>query len=81
MEDSKRGFLPSRHGIHLSKGQSHKTPEENELISEKPYDSAKSSLMYVMLCTRRDNLYAIEIVSRYKSDPKEEHWTKVKTYI
>ena len=52
MENSKRGFPPFRYGIHLSKGQSHKTPEEKELMSEKPYASVVSSLMYVMLCTR-----------------------------
>ena len=50
MENSNRGFLPFRHEIHLFKGQSHKTPEEKELMSEKPYALAIGSLMYVMLC-------------------------------
>ena len=35
MENSKRGLLPFRHGIHLSKEQSPKTPEEKELMSKK----------------------------------------------
>ena len=48
MENSKRGFLPFKYGIHLSKGQSHKTPEEKELMSEKPYASAIGSLMYLL---------------------------------
>ena len=65
MENSKRGLLPFRHGIHLSKEQSPKTPEEKELMSKKPYASAVGSLMYAMLCTRPDICYAVGVVSRY----------------
>ena len=78
MENSKRGLLPFRHGIHLSKEQSPKTPEEKELMSKKPYASAVGSLMYAMLCTRPDICYAVGVVSRYQSDPGVEHWTAVK---
>ena len=49
-------------------------------MSEKPYASVVGSLMYAMLCTRRDIFYVVRIISRYKSDPEEEHWTIVKTY-
>ena len=49
-------------------------------MSEKPYALVEGSLMYVMLCIERDICYAVGIVSRYKSNPKEEHWTTVKTY-
>ena len=49
MENSKWGLLPFRHGIHLSKGQSHKTPEEKKFMSEKPFASTVGSLMYDML--------------------------------
>ena len=52
MENSKRGFPPFIYGIHLSKGQSHKTPKEKELMSEKPYATVVGSFMYGMLCTR-----------------------------
>ena len=51
MENSKKGLLPFRHVIHLSKGQSPKTPEEKKLLSKKPYASAASSLMYIILYT------------------------------
>ena len=78
MEISKRGLLPFRHGIHLSKEQSPKTPEEKELMSKKPYASAVGSLMYAMLCTRPDICYAVGVVSRYQSDLGVEHWTTVK---
>ena len=51
----------------------HHTLEEKVLMSEKPYDSAVGSLMYATLCIRQDICYAMEIVSRYKSDPEVEH--------
>ena len=78
MENSKRGLLLFRHGIHLSKEQSPKTLEEKELMSKKPYASAVGSLMYAMLCTRPNICYAVGVVSRYQSDPGVEHWTAVK---
>ena len=78
MENSKRGSLPFRHGIHLSKEQSPKTPEQKERMSRIPYASAVGSLMYAMLCTRPDIYYAVGVVSRYQSDPGEEHWIAVK---
>ena len=42
------------------------------------YASAVESLMYVMLCTRLDIRFAVGMVSRYQSDPGEEHWLAVK---
>ena len=66
MENSKKGFLPFKHGICLSKGQSPKTPKEKELMSKNPCGSAVGSLMYAMICTMLDIFYAIGIVSRYQ---------------
>ena len=78
MENSKKGTLPFRHGVHLSKEQSPKTLEQKERMSRIPFASAVGSLMYAMLCTRPDIYYAVGIVSRYQSDPEEEHWIAVK---
>ena len=78
MENSKKGTLPFRHGVHISKEQSPKTLEQKERMSRIPFASAVGSLMYVMLCTRPDICYAVGIVSRYQSDPGEEHWIAVK---
>ena len=73
MKNSKRGFLPFRYRIHLSKGQSHKTLKEKELMNEKTYASTVGSLMYAILCIGLDVGYVVRIISGYKSDPKEEH--------
>ncbi|MDF3568365.1 reverse transcriptase domain-containing protein, partial [Enterobacter hormaechei] len=51
MENSKRGLLPFRDGIQLSKDMSLKTDQESEHMSKIPYASAVGSLMYAMLCT------------------------------
>ncbi|GKU97061.1 hypothetical protein SLEP1_g10245 [Rubroshorea leprosula] len=78
MQDSKKGFVPFRHGIFLSKKMSPKSDIELERMKNCPYASAVGSLMYAMLCTRPDIAQAISVVSRYQSNPGEEHWTAVK---
>ncbi|TYK09668.1 gag/pol protein [Cucumis melo var. makuwa] len=69
MQNSKKGMLSYRYGIHLSKEQCPKTPQEVEDMSNIPYASAIGSLMYAMLCTRPDIFYSVGIVSRYQSNP------------
>ncbi|KAM1747093.1 hypothetical protein ACFX11_013661 [Malus domestica] len=81
MEQSKKGFLPVRHGNHLSKSMEPKTPEEIVHMSRIPYASAIGSLMYAMICTRPDIAYAVSITSRYQSNPGLEHWAAVKTVL
>ncbi|KAL0394865.1 UNVERIFIED_CONTAM: hypothetical protein Slati_4452700 [Sesamum latifolium] len=51
MENSKRGFLPMRHGIKLSKKQSPKTDEKLKRMSNISYASAVGSIQYVVQCT------------------------------
>ncbi|KAL0548750.1 hypothetical protein IC582_013218 [Cucumis melo] len=81
MQNSKKGLLPFRHGVHLSKEQCSKTPQEVEDMRRIPYASAVGSLMYVMLCTRPEICYAVGIVSRYQSNPGLDHWTAVKIIL
>ena len=78
MQDSKKGFVPFRVGISLSSNQRPKTPAEIERMRGIPYALTVGSLMYVMLCTRPDICIAVGMVSRYQSDPGEEHWIAVK---
>ena len=79
-QNFKRGLLPFRHGVYLSKEQCPKTPQEIKDMKRIPYASAIGSLMYAMLCTRPDICYAMEIVSRYQSNPGYDHWTVVKIF-
>ena len=74
-------MLPFVHRVHLSKEQSPKTSQELEDIRHFPYASAMGSLMYAMLCTRPDICYAVDMVSRFQSNPDPDHWTAVKNIL
>ena len=78
MQDSKKGFLPFRHGISLTKDQCPKTPVEIENMKAVPYASPVGSHMYAMLCTRPDIYFVVRIVSRYQSNSGQEYWTTIK---
>ncbi|KAL0540186.1 hypothetical protein IC582_024419 [Cucumis melo] len=81
MQNSKKGLLPFRHGVHLSKEQCPKTPQEVEYMRRILYALAVGSLMYVMLCIKPDICYAVGIVSRYQSNLGLDHWTTVKIIL
>ncbi|KAK8625728.1 hypothetical protein V6N13_056889 [Hibiscus sabdariffa] len=83
MEESKRGFLPMRHDISLSKEMCPSTPQERERMSQIPYASAIGSIMYAMamIYTRPDLSYALSMTSRYQANPGEGHWTTVKNIL
>ncbi|KAL0455286.1 UNVERIFIED_CONTAM: Retrovirus-related Pol polyprotein from transposon TNT 1-94 [Sesamum latifolium] len=74
MEHSKRGLLPMRHGIKLSKKQSPKTDEKVKRMSNIPYASAVGSIQYVVQCTRPNVAYALSVTSRYQACAGEAHW-------
>ncbi|KAL0373372.1 UNVERIFIED_CONTAM: Retrovirus-related Pol polyprotein from transposon TNT 1-94 [Sesamum radiatum] len=81
MEYSKRGLLPMRHGIKLSKKQSPKTNEQLKRISNIPYASAVGSIQYVVQCTRPDVAYALSVTSRYQACAEEAYWGAVKSIL
>ena len=78
MQNSKKGLMPTRHGIILSKKECPTTPQEIEDMRHVPYASAVGSLMYAMLCIRPDICYAVGVVSRFQSNPGLNHWIAVK---
>ena len=45
------------------------------------YASTVSSIIYAMTCIRPDVPYSLGVVSRYQSDPRENHWKVVKTIL
>ena len=81
MIDSKKKLLPFRHGIHLSREMSPKTPEDMVEMAKVPYASAIGSLMYAMLCIRPDITYAVSVTSMYQSNPGLEYWVAVKVIL
>ncbi|KAL0409653.1 UNVERIFIED_CONTAM: Retrovirus-related Pol polyprotein from transposon TNT 1-94 [Sesamum radiatum] len=81
MEHSKRGLLPMRHGIKLSKKQSLRTDEELKRMSNIPYASVVGSIQYAVQCTRPDFAYALSVTSRYQACAREAHWGAVKSNL
>jgi hypothetical protein len=81
MEQSKKGFLPMSHGIHLSKTQCPSTTDELDRMSKVPHTSAIGPIMYAMISTHTDVSYALSATSRYQSDLGESHWTAVKNIL
>ena len=73
MENFKKGYLSIGHEISLSMKDCPTTLEERECMSRIPYTSTVGSIMYAMTCTRLDVAYSLGMVSRYKSDPGENH--------
>ena len=73
MQDFKKEFVPFRVESSLSANQRPKTPAEIERMRGIPYASVVESLMYAMLCARPDICYVVVMVSRYQSNPGEEH--------
>ena len=65
MHNSKKGPLPFRHRVPLSKEQCPKTIEEEQRMKTISYASAIGSLMDVVFCTRQDIYYVVSMVSRY----------------
>ncbi|KAL0439619.1 UNVERIFIED_CONTAM: Secreted RxLR effector protein [Sesamum latifolium] len=81
MEHSKRGLLPMRYGVKLSKKQSPKTDEELKKMSNIPYASAVGSIQHAVQCTRPDIAYALSLTSRYQACAGVAHWGPDKSIL
>ena len=55
--------------------------DDPELHPDVPYCAAIGSLMYLMVGTRPDLLYAVSLVSRFLAKPRQSHWNAVKQIL
>ena len=69
MDNAKKGFIPMQVGIHLLKAQSPVSKADRDRMSRVPYASAIGSIMYAMICMRPDVSYALNMTSRFQSNP------------
>ena len=73
MENAKPVSTPLANHFCLSTSQCPKLVEETEDMSKVPYASAVGCLMYAMVCTRPDLVYAVSVVSKYMANPEKQH--------
>ena len=78
MSSCKPVDTPMSKGKALSLNMCPKNPQEREEMSRVPFASVVGSLMYVIMCTCPDMCFTIGLVSRYQSNPGQEHWRAVK---
>ena len=78
MNEAKLVSTPLGSNFKLSKEQSLKTEEVKDHMSKVPYASSIGILMYVMVCTRPDIIYAVSVMNRFMSRPGKQNWEAVK---
>eukprot|EP00253_Pinus_taeda_P036513 PITA_36513 len=78
MNNVKPVSVPLASHFKLSSSLCPNTDEEKEYMSRIPYVNVVGSLMYEMVCTRRDISHAVGVFSRYMANPGKEHWSAVK---
>jgi hypothetical protein len=67
VKKTKRTALPP--GLRLTKREVHEGKADNT-----GYRMIVGAIMYLMVCTRPDLAYAVQVLSRYLSDPAERHF-------
>lgn len=63
------------------KKQSSSTKDERDHVNKISYASEIGSIMFSMLCTRRDVSYALSATSEYQSDLSDAHRVVVKNIL
>lgn len=81
MKNCTPGPSPIVKGDKVSSKQCPQNEVEKRQMSGVPYTSAIGSLHYAQTCTRPDIAYAVELLSRYQSNPGMEHWKRVKKIL
>uniref|UniRef100_A0A803QJ02 GAG-pre-integrase domain-containing protein n=1 Tax=Cannabis sativa TaxID=3483 RepID=A0A803QJ02_CANSA len=78
MEDAKPVIVPLAQHFRLTQNQTPHTDEKRKNMEKATYISCVGSLAYAMVCTRPDLAYSMSIVSRFLTDPGNEHWSALK---
>ncbi|GJU39739.1 hypothetical protein Tco_1192696 [Tanacetum coccineum] len=69
MENSKRGTIPMREKLTLSKSQGASTPAEKQRMQNVPYASAIGSIMYAVRC--EEHWIAVKNILKYLRNTKD----------
>ena len=78
MQMCKAGDVPVVKGDKLSNEQCPKNDLEKDVMKTIPYASVVSSLMYAQICTRPDIAFIVNVLGKYLSNPRHDHWVAAK---
>jgi hypothetical protein len=75
MTGSKVKSTPMEQNLKLCKGG------DDQMESEGRYGETVGALFYLTTCTRPDMAFAVGVLARFISKPREEHWACVKGFL
>jgi hypothetical protein len=78
MQDAKPVSTPMQPGMNFTKDQCPKTDAERLEMSTTPYLQAIGSLLWLVQTCRPDIAIAVNVLSRFASNPGKIHWAGVK---
>ena len=78
MQDAKPVSTPMQPGVNFNKDQCPKTDAERLEMSSTPYLQAIGSLLWLVQTCRPDIAIAVNVLSRFASNPGKIHWAGVK---
>ena len=81
MEDAKPLSVPINPGHNLTKIQFPSSLQETEEMSCIHYREAIGSLMYAVIGTQPEIVYAVSYLARFMANPGHAHWEAVKHVI
>lgn len=81
MIDAKIASVPLNPTIKYSNNMCPKSAKEIAEMVEKPYNELLGSLQFVANLTRPDVAYAVNLLSRFKANPGNQHWEGAKHIV
>ena len=78
MQTCKIGDVPIVKEDKLSNEQCPKIDLEKDAIKTIPYASVVGSLMYAQVCMRPYITFIVNVLGRYLSNPRHDHWVAAK---
>ena len=81
MKGTRGTSIPLSASVTFGKDQCPQSEEDTHVMLDAPYRQAIGSLMYLMVSTRPDLAYAIQVLSRFGSNPGIIHWKGLKKVL
>jgi hypothetical protein len=78
LQDTKPLSTPLNPNHSLSLTQCPSTPQQYDAMCRVPYHEAIGSLMYTVLGTHADIMFAVTFLSQFMQNPGQPHWEEVK---